>query len=76
MTCPECPPFRSNHKAAAQRYGALAEALRNMASNDLFEDPTYQKLKAQVKTARLDCQAAREAMRVHKEGHKTGPSPP
>jgi hypothetical protein len=77
MTCPECPAFRSNHKVATERYAALTKTLHRMASAGLFEDPAYQKLKVEVRAGRVDCQQAREALRVHREGHKiTGLSPP
>ena len=69
MACPECPAFGANHKSATERYTALVETLHSMAGAGLFDDPAYKQLRVEVTAGRLNCQQAREALRVHRESH-------
>ena len=71
MACRECLAFRSNHQAAVRRDHAVVTTLKDMANNGLLKDPAYRNLKMEVFAARLDCQAARKALSVHKESHRT-----
>jgi hypothetical protein len=55
---------------AIERYSGVVTLLHKMASNEHFKDRKYLKLKAEVEQARLACDMARAALRVHREGHK------
>ena len=69
MGCRECAAFLSNYKELTGQYAVLTETLNKAAKVRRFDDPAFQKLKSQVAAARLDCQLARTALRIHKEGH-------
>lgn len=69
MACRECLAFLSNYESAVERYTTLSTNLSTMAKSKPFSDPKYLKLKGEVETARIECQLAREALRVHQTNH-------
>ena len=69
MACADCDAFRAAHNMAIMRYSDVMASLHKMASNGEFREK-YQKLKIEVEDARAACEMAREALRVHREGHK------
>ena len=70
MPCAECDAFIAAHKMATEHYSDVTARLPNMASDGEFTSTKYQRLKAEVEEARSSCEMAREALRVHREGHK------
>ena len=68
MKCAECGAFESAFKAAGVRFAAATYKLEERAS--LLRDATALRLQREVKASRLDYKMAKEALRVHREGHK------
>ena len=69
--CTECKAFLSEYQAATELYAAMTERLKKTKRDNLAPDPesAFQKLRDEVRQARLDCQRYREALRIHREGH-------
>jgi len=57
MKCGRCDAFEFALKTASARYATLLRV------------PKFQKLGPEVNSARRDYKMAKEALRVHKEGH-------
>jgi hypothetical protein len=57
------------YQRATEDYSALGESLDEMVSAGHFNASQYQKLSAEAEKARMACVMAREALRVHQEGH-------
>jgi hypothetical protein len=69
MHCTECDAFIAAYKMATEDYSALGESLDEMVSSGHFKTREYQKIITEAEEARLVCEMAREALRVHQEGH-------
>ena len=70
MHCAECTAFTAAYKVASEHYAEAVDTLHKMASNGQFKDSKYPKLKVEVEQARVACDMAKAALRVHKDGHK------
>jgi hypothetical protein len=69
MDCAECNAFLLNYRLATERYAGLSKQLLNMTSNKNFRSREFQHLKEQTESARIECVRAKEALRIHREGH-------
>ncbi len=69
MQCTQCAAFIAAYKMATEDYTALGDSLDEMVSGGHFKIREYQKLKTEAEQARLACEMAREALRVHQVGH-------
>jgi hypothetical protein len=67
MYCAECDALMAAYSRAAGDYVAVAEKLLNAVR---VADEEYSKLKSDAEQARCVCERAKEALRVHQEGHK------
>jgi hypothetical protein len=69
MKCPNCEAFLSAYRAAAERYAAASDKLDEM-KNIVLKDPAYFQQEAELLASHLDYRLAKDALRVHREGHE------
>ena len=67
MPCAECEAFEAAYRIARDHYAGIASSFHKMPVAPTSE---YRKLKLQVEVARDARLMAKEALRVHKEGHR------
>jgi hypothetical protein len=70
MKCAQCGAFESAFKAAGIRYAAATYKLDEKTNATLLRNASYLKMEREAASARLDYKMAKEALRVHREGHK------
>lgn len=70
MACDQCGAFESAFKAAEARYASATFQLEEKIATTLLRDEAFLKLEREAKSARIDYKMAREALRVHREGHQ------
>ena len=69
MKCAQCAAFESAFEAAGIRYAAANHNLEEKINATLVQGEEFLKLEREAKSARSDYRMAREALRVHREGH-------
>jgi len=67
MSCAECEAFEKAYHMARENRASVAASLQKAKG---VEPGEYRKLTIQAKVAKGVCLMAKEALRVHKEGHK------
>lgn len=68
MYCAECDALKAVYTKVAGDYVAAANSLLNAVR--VADEEYSKKLKSDAEQARLACERAKEALRVHQEGHK------
>ena len=69
MRCDQCEAFESAFKAAGVRYAAATYAFEERIKASPLRDEEFLKLEREAVASRLHYKMAREALRVHREGH-------
>jgi hypothetical protein len=70
MKCDQCGAFESAFKDARVRFAATTYNLEEKIAASVLRDDKFLNLEREVPFARLDYKMAKEALRVHREGHK------
>jgi hypothetical protein len=69
-SAPECGAFIMAYDIASEHFTAIVASLQKLATGIQFKTTEYQALSAETEQARADCEIARDALRVHNEGHQ------